>query len=141
VREYLRPWKLFSLLAGIVLLIAGSFYYHASDWDVGISVVMALFTYLTAASGLRTIVKSLATLRFDRPFVWAIWWWYWSVDGCYWVYNTLLHHQMIRYENFLASTGLYFLCGLIWWPQCSLRELLSPQRIRQALSDAFKPLR
>lgn len=123
MREYLRPWKLSSLLAGIALLIAGSIFTPASDWDVGISVVMALFTYLTAPFSLKTIVKSLATLRFGWPFVWAVWWWVWSVDGCYWVYNTLLHHQMIRYENFLASTGLYFLCGLIWWPECSLREL------------------
>lgn len=33
MREYLRPWKLFTLALGIGLLIAGSFYYRAPDWD------------------------------------------------------------------------------------------------------------
>ncbi|HEX7643797.1 MAG TPA: hypothetical protein VF472_16450 [Burkholderiaceae bacterium] len=87
--EYLRPWKLLSLACGIALLIAGSFYYRASDWDVGISLVMALFTYLTAPYSLKTIVRSVAAMRFGMPFAWALFWWVWSVDGCYWVYNTL----------------------------------------------------
>lgn len=35
--EYTRPWKLFTLALGIALLILGSFYYEAPDWDIPIS--------------------------------------------------------------------------------------------------------
>jgi hypothetical protein len=43
LREYLRPWKLASLACGIGLLIAGSYYMPAPDWDIPISLIMANF--------------------------------------------------------------------------------------------------
>jgi len=46
--EYTRPWKLMTLAVGIALLIVGSFYYEAPDWDIPISLIMAAFAYLTA---------------------------------------------------------------------------------------------
>ena len=46
--EYVRPWKLLSLAAGIALLVAGAFYYDAPDWDVAISFIMAILAYLSA---------------------------------------------------------------------------------------------
>lgn len=48
VKELLRPWKLITLGIGVTLLIAGSYYYAAPDWDITISIIMAGFTYLTA---------------------------------------------------------------------------------------------
>jgi hypothetical protein len=33
--EYKRPWKLCTLALGVALLILGSFYYEAPDWDIG----------------------------------------------------------------------------------------------------------
>ena len=47
--EYKRPWKLFSLFSGLALLVSGSFYYKAPDWDVPICFIMAFFAYLTNA--------------------------------------------------------------------------------------------
>ena len=32
------------------------------------------------------------------------------------------------------------MCGLIWWPECTLWELLSPKRIYNSLTNTFKPL-
>ena len=55
-REYLRPWKLATYAIGLLLLIAGSFYYQAPDWDISISIIMSFFTYLTAGWSLRVIV-------------------------------------------------------------------------------------
>ena len=49
LNEYLRPWKLATLAIGLALLIAGSFYYHAPDWDIPISLIMAGLTWLAAA--------------------------------------------------------------------------------------------
>lgn len=46
--EYLRPWKLLTFSAGLGMLIGGSYFYRFSDWDVGVSIVMAGLTYLTA---------------------------------------------------------------------------------------------
>ena len=40
--ELLRPWKLATLAIGIALLIAGRFYFQAPDWDIPISLIMAL---------------------------------------------------------------------------------------------------
>ena len=40
--EYLRPWKLFSLAAGIALLVLGSIHMPSPDWDMPISFIMAL---------------------------------------------------------------------------------------------------
>jgi len=39
------------------------------------------------------------------------------------LYNSLLHHAMLRYENFCASSALYFLAGMLWLYRGSLREL------------------
>lgn len=55
--EYLRPWKLCTLAIGLALLIAGSIYQPAPDWDIPISIIMALFTYLTAAWSMRTLLQ------------------------------------------------------------------------------------
>lgn len=121
--DLLRPWKLFSLAIGIGLLIWGSFYYQASDWDIGISFVMAFFTYISAAWCLRTLLDAYHFRKLSWQIFGAIFVWYWSVDGCYWIYHTLAGNEMIRYENFLASTGLYFICAVIWLYNGTLVEL------------------
>ena len=46
--EYLRPCKLGTYSIGLSLLIVGSFCYRAPDWDIPVSIIMSLFTYLTA---------------------------------------------------------------------------------------------
>lgn len=46
--ETLRPWKLATLAIGLGLLIAGAYLTPAPDWDIGVSILMAGFTYLTA---------------------------------------------------------------------------------------------
>jgi hypothetical protein len=35
--EYLRPWKLATLFLGTVLLVLGSIYKPAPDWDIPVS--------------------------------------------------------------------------------------------------------
>jgi hypothetical protein len=44
--RYTSPWNMATLGVGIALLIAGSFYYQAPDWDIPISLIMAGFAYL-----------------------------------------------------------------------------------------------
>ena len=55
--EYLRPWKLFTLAAGIALLVIGALRKIAPDWDIPISFIMALLAYLTAPWSLRVLLQ------------------------------------------------------------------------------------
>jgi hypothetical protein len=119
--EWVRPWKLFTLALGVGLLIAGSVYMPAPDWDIPISLIMALCTYLTAGWSLRVLL--------DRR--WSYWplmlfFTWFSVDGCYWWYWSYHDPQalaLMRDVNFAASLSLYGMCGLVWLYRGSLAEL------------------
>ncbi|MBU2706619.1 hypothetical protein KCM76_11555 [Zooshikella marina] len=131
LNEYLRPWKLFSLACGIALLILGSIYTPAPDWDILISFIMAGFTYLTAPCSLRTVLKR--NWRHVPLALFATWF---TVDGCYaiyWYYKDPVALEFMRSANFLASFGLYGICGVIWLYRGSLRQLLAD--VRKALSS------
>jgi hypothetical protein len=121
--EYTRPWKLITLMVGIALLIFGSFYYDAPDWDIPISFIMALFAYLTAPWSLRVILER--KWRLWPAMLFVIWF---GVDGCYaiyWYFKNPAALEMMRDANFLASLSLYGMCGIVWLYQGSLRQLVS----------------
>lgn len=124
--EYKRPWKLFSLSCGIALLIVGSFYYRAPDWDIPISLIMATLTYLTASWSMRVILE-----RQWKHFPLMLFYTWVSVDGCYWLYwhfKDPVALELMREANFFASLSLYGMCGLIWLYNGSLKELLLEAR-------------
>jgi hypothetical protein len=124
--EYLRPWKLCSLAIGIALLIAGSFHYSALDWDIPISLVMAILTYLAAPWSLRMVLERRWRLLPAAQF--ATWF---SVDGCYWIYWHFRNPQALewmRSANFPASLSLYGICAVIWLYRGSLHEMLADIR-------------
>lgn len=123
MREYLRPWKLFTLALGLSLLVLGAFHYNQPDWDVGICFVMGLLTYFTAPWGMRVLKdrrwKSL-------PMVLLAYWF--TVDGSYVLYNAWVERPVwpeLRAANFFASSLLYLLCGFLWQPRMTFREILS----------------
>jgi hypothetical protein len=125
--EYTRPWKLSSLAVGLLLLIIGSFYFQALDWDIPISIIMALLAYLTASWSLRVVIerqwKKMPLMLF---FTWF------TVDGCYWIYWHFKNPKALEYmraANFPASLALYAACGLIWYFQGSLKEMSAAFRI------------
>lgn len=121
--EYLRPWKLVTLAIGITLLIAGSFYYKAPDWDVPISIIMAAFAYLTAPWSLRVILER--RWRQWPAMLFATWF---TVDGCYaiyWSFKDPAALEMMRAANFPASLSLYGMCGIVWLYRGSIKQLLS----------------
>ena len=120
--EYLRPWKLVTLAGGITLLIAGSFYYRAPDWDIPISLIMALLAYLTAPWSMRMLLER----RWQQwpAMLFATWF---TVDGCYWIYwhfKDPVALETMRSANFPASLSLYGMCGLVWLYRGTLRQLL-----------------
>jgi len=121
--EFFRPWKLTTFTIGLALLIVGSFYYHAPDWDIPISIIMASFAYLTAPWSLRVIIERKWKLM--PAMLFATWF---TVDGCYWIYwhfKNPVVLGLMREANFPASLTLYGICGLVWLYRGSLRELFS----------------
>lgn len=121
--EYTRPWKIFTLALGIALLILGSFYYEAPDWDIPISLIMAILAYLSAPWSLRVIVERRWRLW---PAMLCVTWF--TVDGSYWLYwhfKNPVALDLMREANFLASLTLYGMCGVIWLYRGSLRQLLA----------------
>lgn len=121
--EYFRPWKLITLTIGIALLIVGSFYYNAPDWDIPISLIMAVLAYLTAPWSLRVILE-----RKWRLWPAMLFFTWFTVDGCYaiyWHFQDPAALEMMRDVNFPASLSLYGMCGIVWLYRGSLRELFS----------------
>jgi hypothetical protein len=119
-REYLRPWKLVTLGIGLSLLIAGSFYFDAPDWDIPISIIMALFAYLFAPWCMRVLLERRYRLW---PVAAALTWV--SVDGCYavyWHFKDPRALELMRSANFSASLALYGMCGLLWVYRGSLLD-------------------
>ena len=121
--EYFRPWKLFTLAIGIALLILGSFYYDAPDWDIPISFIMAILAYITAPWSLRVILER--RWRLWPAMLLATWF---TVDGgyaIYWHFKDPIALEMMRAANFPASLSLYGMCGIVWLYRGSLRQLFS----------------
>ena len=136
--EYIRPWKLVTLVIGIALLILGSHYYPAPDWDIPISLIMATLAYLTAPWSLRVILER--RWRHCPAMLVATWF---TVDGCYWLYwhfRNSIALDLMREANFFASLALYGICGLIWLYRCSLHEFAGEvsSLIRPLLSRKLK---
>lgn len=121
LHEYFRPWKLFTLAIGIVLLIAGSVYIKAPDWDIPVSFIMAVCTYFTAPWSMRVLLDRKWRLW---PAMFFVTWF--SIDGCYAIYWYFINPaalELMREANFPASLSLYGFCGVLWMFQGSLRQL------------------
>lgn len=110
--NYRHPWNIGTLFVGIGLLITGSSYFEAPDWDIPISLIMAGFSYLTAAWALNVLVK-----REWRNFPLMLFFTWWTVDGCYalyWYFKNPVALEMMREANAPASLALYWACGAVW---------------------------
>jgi hypothetical protein len=120
--EFLRPWKLATLILGIILLLIGSAVMPAPDWDVGVSLIMAILTYLTAPWFIYVIRRmNWKMIPLALFLAWL------SIDGCYWLYWTMVNPGALfmRSANAFASTFLYLLMGMVWMYSGSLLELLN----------------
>ena len=129
LREYRRPWKLFTLAIGIGLLVAGSFYYKAPDWDISISFIMAILAYLAAPWSMRVLLerqwRRLPLMLFLTSSITMLFLTWFTVDGCYWIYWSQIDPvalELMRDVNFPASLSLYSMCRLGWYFNGSLRE-------------------
>jgi hypothetical protein len=125
--ELRRPWKIATFAIGMSWLFYGALFYDISDWDVGISILMGGFTYIFAPWSVATIYGALRLrsvlwpVRIIVALVPAMF----TVDGVYWLYHSIVGNSMMRWENFKVSMALYFICGILWSYDGSVREFLA----------------
>ena len=120
--DYLRPWKILTLGIGIGLLIIGSYIMPAIDWDIPISFIMGIATYIFAPITARILIQKRWLLL---PL--AIFGAWFAVDGVYWAYWAWKNPKALEYMRDIQwqpSICLYGLCACLWYRNCSLRELL-----------------
>lgn len=126
----LQPWKLTTLAIGLALLIAGAQVYQICDWDIGVSLVMGLLTYIFAPLTVRIFwFRNWKAVPYALLAMWL------AVDGCYVAYHTLVGNEMLRGANAACSSFIYLFCGVIWSWNGSLRELL--EEVKQAFRGAL----
>ncbi len=123
--DYCRPWKLFSLFCGIAILVVGSFVEQAMDWDIPISLLMAISTYIFAPITSRTLFIAEFRKQWHYWIIAILGLWF-SVDGVYWLYWSIKDPKVVAFMrdvNFLPSLCLYLICGFLWLHDGRLREL------------------
>ena len=117
--ELLQPWKLVTLAIGTSWLLYGAITYRFADWDIGASLIMAGITYLVSPWCARAVFY-----REWHKMAGVIVMSWWAVDGSYAVWHTLAGNAMMRDANLPASGALFWLCGFIWLPQGTLRNII-----------------
>ena len=121
MHELLRPWKLVTLTIGLGLLVVGSIVYQAPDWDIPVSILMALVAYVTAPWCMRIMLERRWRLW---PVMLFLTWF--GVDGCYAAYWSLVNPAALasmREANAPASLSLFWTVGLLWMYKGSLSTL------------------
>lgn len=138
MREFSRPWKLITLAIGIAILIVGAQIEQLPDWDIGLSVFMAVATYLTAPWAIRVFIER--RWKWTPLAVYVAWM---SIDGIYFAWNYHGLGPMVddfRRANWPASTCLYLLCGFIWLYRGSLKDFAASLRaLRRAPLPSQSP--
>lgn len=106
-------WKNGTFVIGVLWLIWGALFLDYPDWDIGVSVIMAISSYFTAEYTWKYLTRALdRNLKDAIPVLFFTWW---SVDGSYWAYWTVVNPSvMIREGQWLMSLCLYLLCGIVW---------------------------
>jgi hypothetical protein len=125
LNEYTNERKLIIFQFGLLFLFLGAELSGLPDWDIGVSLLMGLCAYVTAAPSLRVLFER----RWAHAPYAAFWTWF-TVDGSYLIYWTLVDPAVLvlRPANACASLALYLMCGLVWYqrtPRYRARKTLS----------------
>lgn len=136
--SFITLWKNATFLVGLGWLLFGATYYGYADWDIPISFLMALSTYLSADK----FIRAIKTKSYPRVAWLSVWAW-WSIDGVYWLYWSLTDTTaMIREGQWPMSLCLYLLCGFVWTAFDPVQQPTNPPlpQSNPALLDPEKPL-
>jgi uncharacterized membrane protein (UPF0136 family) len=107
--EYLKPWKLAALMMGLIWLIAGAFITQYPDWDVGVSLLMGVTTYLAHPWALRfrsarEVAGSVVLCVLCVDVFYAI---YWQIKNPYVL-------QLMRSAQWPLSLCYYLTAVAVW---------------------------
>ena len=128
-KELLRPWKLITFSIALGYYIWGAYRYKCPTWDVSVSILMGVLTYLFAP----WTVKSIYFLIRKRPKHWirslaicsiVI---YACASGSYELYNWwhLGYWPPPTYwVNLYYSSLIFFAAGMLWKFEGTLKELI-----------------
>lgn len=104
--------KNLTFLLGLSWLLYGALTYGYPDWDVGVSLVMALATYFTADK----VVIAIRNQEWRRWPMMLFYTWF-AVDGTYIFYWFCKdRHVLLTMHDgqWPMSLCLFLLCGIIW---------------------------
>ena len=102
--------KNLTLAIGLGWLLYGALFFNLTDWDVGVSLVMAFCTYFTAE-----YVVSVIRRRIYKEWLKAAFLTWFSVQGSYAGYWLLVGQPERMVEGqCVTSLCLFLLCGIIW---------------------------
>ncbi len=125
-RELIRPWKLVTFSIAMSWLLYGAMFYNIADWDIGVTILMGVLTYLMAPWSVYILSSAI---RF-RPKLWylhivaALVAALFVVDWVYMAYHVIVDNQTFREANFYASMPLYFMAGAVWLYRGSVKEFV-----------------
>lgn len=119
--EPFRAWKLATLAASITLLIVGSYVMPAPDWDIPISIGMAVATYLLAPWSVDVFARRRWLLMPVAAYAACL-----CIDG---IYTAYWAHEdpaalVMRPAQWPASLLMFLACGMVWRHRGDLRSLL-----------------
>lgn len=134
-KELTRPWKLVTFVIAMALLVYGALHLRNPDWDVGVTIVMGGLTYLTAPWSVQTISDSI---RYKQRYwiyqiIAALFVAFFVIHWSYIIYHALVGNQTMPLLNFIASTPVYFLAGIVWLYRGTVSEFM--RDLREEMTD------
>jgi hypothetical protein len=121
--NYFRPWNLITLFLGMLFLFAGALWSGLPDWDIPVSIIMAIPAYITAGPTMRVFLE-----RRWQHVPYAVFWTWFTVDGTYWIYWGLKDPvilEALRSANFGISICLYAMCSVVWYDWSTRSSVLT----------------
>lgn len=109
-------WKLISFILATVLISSVSKFAHDPTWDIGVSVLMSILTYLTSPFAVKSIYDGIITKKITQSLVVSFIFIYLSSVGSYDFYNYVLYGFIpeSNIENVFISVPIYLLAGIFW---------------------------
>jgi len=135
-RRLMRPWKIVTFILGTAFFIWGAHAFDAPTWDMPVSIIMSVVTFLLAPWSVDQLVLGVRRrggqrLRLAAGLAGI----YVCGSGSYEVYHLIWSgwHPPTYWENFFFSIPTAIVAGMIWRVNMSVAEVWT--RVRAALHD------
>lgn len=129
-KELVRPWKLITLFLALAYYIWGAYHYQCPTWDIPVSIIMGLLTFIFAP----WTVNSIYYLVKHKPTKWLIklilcgMIIYACASGSYELYNwwNLGYHPPPTYwVNLYYSSLMFLAAGMVWRFEGTFKDLVT----------------